>query len=332
VGLYTTAPITNLSDDPNPPYLDAAWLNRVDDGVDRAHADLESHIADTVDAHDATAISYAGSTNLSSTTVEAALDELDTEKLTSSDPRLTDTRTPTAGSVVNASVSAAAAIAESKLALASDAAAGTASRRTLGTSATSACAGNDARLSDTRTPAAASVTLATLATTVSAFHIGATAPATPKEGQGWYKDDTNETFVNIGTSGAPIWKQTDAPMTMQWSMPTITATGKVPFRWRVRRNITIVSYSISIDTAITSGSLVVDLDRATAAVPATMATLYSTTGNRPTITTTTAFGADAAAPPNTVDIPAGDFLQPRIATAPVGGANLSVFLEYYVRA
>lgn len=75
-----------------------------------------------------------------------------------SDARLSDSRTPTAGSVVNASVAAGAAIAESKLALASDAAAGTASRRTLGTGALQAAAGNDARLSDTRTPTDGSVT------------------------------------------------------------------------------------------------------------------------------------------------------------------------------
>lgn len=41
---------------------------------------LAAHLADTVDAHDATAISYAGNTSLSATTVEAALDELDDEK------------------------------------------------------------------------------------------------------------------------------------------------------------------------------------------------------------------------------------------------------------
>jgi hypothetical protein len=50
------------------------------------------------------------------------------------------------GSVVNADVSGSAAIAESKLNLASDAAAGTASRRTLGTTSTSAMAGNDKRV------------------------------------------------------------------------------------------------------------------------------------------------------------------------------------------
>jgi hypothetical protein len=58
------------------------------------------------------------------------------------DARLSDTRTPTDGTVTDAKVAAGAAIAESKLALASDAAVGTASRRTLGTGSLQAAAGD----------------------------------------------------------------------------------------------------------------------------------------------------------------------------------------------
>lgn len=68
------------------------------------------------------------------------------------DARLTDQRTPSDnsvtsakivnGTIVNEDISASAAIAESKLNLASDAAAGTPSRRTLGTGSTQAAAGN----------------------------------------------------------------------------------------------------------------------------------------------------------------------------------------------
>lgn len=58
------------------------------------------------------------------------------------DSRFSDTRTPTAGSVVDASVAAGAAIAETKLSLATDAAAGTGSRRTIGTGSLQAMAGN----------------------------------------------------------------------------------------------------------------------------------------------------------------------------------------------
>ena len=47
-------------------------------------ASIADHIADTSDAHDASAISYAGGTGISATDVEAAIDELATEKLDAS--------------------------------------------------------------------------------------------------------------------------------------------------------------------------------------------------------------------------------------------------------
>lgn len=59
-----------------------------------------------------------------------------------------------ASAVTNATVSAVAAIDETKLNLASDAAAITPSRRTLGVGALQATAGNDIRLTDARTPTA----------------------------------------------------------------------------------------------------------------------------------------------------------------------------------
>lgn len=82
-----------------------------------------------------------------------------TDAAAGNDARLSDTRTPTAGSVVDASVATNAAIAESKLALASDAAAGTASRRTLGSGATQAMPGN--RTLDAITAPAAAVSFNT---------------------------------------------------------------------------------------------------------------------------------------------------------------------------
>jgi hypothetical protein len=72
------------------------------------------------------------------------------------DSRLSDTRTPTDGSVTAAKVAAA-------LKPSGSAAAGDEALRALGASAATAAAGNDSRLSDTRTPTDASVTAAKVA-------------------------------------------------------------------------------------------------------------------------------------------------------------------------
>ena len=58
-----------------------------------AGTNLGNHTGAAAGAHAATAISYAGSTNLSATTVEAALDELDTEKAPKAAPTFTGTTT-----------------------------------------------------------------------------------------------------------------------------------------------------------------------------------------------------------------------------------------------
>ena len=92
------------------------------------------------------------------------------------DARFSDMRVPTDNSVTGGAPGAGVKIAATTIvagnivsgtltdvqvaAANKDGAAGTASMRTLGTSATSACAGNDARLSDMRTPSDASVTSA----------------------------------------------------------------------------------------------------------------------------------------------------------------------------
>lgn len=49
-----------------------------------AQTQLAAHLADTSDAHDASAISYAGGTGMAATDVEAAIDELATEKVAAS--------------------------------------------------------------------------------------------------------------------------------------------------------------------------------------------------------------------------------------------------------
>ncbi len=128
-------------------------------------------------AIDATKISASLKPSGTAVAATEALRALGTTAATAAagnDGRLSDTRVPTDASVTggiagagvkiaaltitDANVAVAAAIAESKLNLASDAAAGTASRRTLGTGAQQAASGADARLSDQRVPTDASVT------------------------------------------------------------------------------------------------------------------------------------------------------------------------------
>lgn len=94
------------------------------------------------DDQTAAEVPFAPTGSIAAANVQAALAEVDAEKVPLTDARLTDQRVPTDGSVTNAKVDAAASIAESKLSLASDAAAGTASRRTLGAGSTQAAAGN----------------------------------------------------------------------------------------------------------------------------------------------------------------------------------------------
>ena len=60
--------------------LDADLLDGNSSAFYATASSVSDHLGDTTDAHDASAISYLGSTNLAATEVEAALDELDTEK------------------------------------------------------------------------------------------------------------------------------------------------------------------------------------------------------------------------------------------------------------
>ena len=113
------------------------------------------------------------------------------------------------GSVTDASVSATAAIAESKLALASDAAAGVASRRTLGTAALQAAAGNDARLSDQRTDDI--------------------APLAPFEVVAQGTDPTIIDVVNgevWGFKDSALWRSTDSART--WTNVVGIGSGSTP--------------------------------------------------------------------------------------------------------
>lgn len=125
--------------------------------------------------------------------------------------------------IVDADVSASAAIAESKLALASDAAAGTASRRTLGTGALQALPGNHSSTTDTRAPTDGTVTVPKHVANQGpwirvADAAGRTSLGAIREGQLVYQADNDTYYQSNSPDG------TDAA-TVSW---TGIAAGGVP--------------------------------------------------------------------------------------------------------
>lgn len=136
------------------PDVPKTWRNAPDASTPlsaEALIDLENRLKAYIDDQ---AIAGAAAGDLSGTWPNLSVVTIDGHAVTAlifeGDVRLTNQRPAADNSVTNASVASGAAIAESKLQLASDAAAGTASRRTLGTGALQAAAGNDARFSDKR--------------------------------------------------------------------------------------------------------------------------------------------------------------------------------------
>ena len=97
------------------------------------------------------------------------------------------------GTIATADI-AALAITDALVATANkDGASGTVSMRTLGTGAAQAAAGNDARLSDTRTPTASTITQAMFTAGYRASFEGTSAPSSPANGDLWF-DQTNKVW------------------------------------------------------------------------------------------------------------------------------------------
>jgi len=73
------------------PPISASNLQKIETGIDTAHSELQDHLDDISDAHDASAISNVAAGGILATTVQAAIDELDTEKVAKSGDTMTST-------------------------------------------------------------------------------------------------------------------------------------------------------------------------------------------------------------------------------------------------
>jgi hypothetical protein len=126
-----------------------------------------------------------------------------------------------AGGVSVATQIAAGIITDVQVAAANkDGAAGTASLRTIGTAATQACAGNDARLSDTRTPASGSITTTAQfgGSNIAAIKLGTDGGATGIPGNAgnmYFAGDTLLLYISDGTAWVCVTPQTASVATSQ---------------------------------------------------------------------------------------------------------------------
>lgn len=193
---------------------------------------------------------------------------------------------------------------------------------------------SDPRNTDTRTPTDASVTPQKEAASVSFVEILTTSArnslSLPKTGKAIFNSTAALPEVNLGTPGAPAFAHVSPYQVMPFSKNTLAA-GEFPNRWYIVRNTQIARIWATLSIPITSGSLVVDLKYATDAAPTTLTTLYGTNpGNRITFTATSGVNAYrlVGTLPDTTQLTANQFVIPTVATAPTGGAGLSLFIEY----
>jgi hypothetical protein len=131
---------------------------------------------------------------------------------------------------------------------------------------------------------------------------------------------TGGTTVNasaLNSQAAAYYADHIIPYTKTGALTVSTGT----IRYRLPWAATIISTTAAVGTAPTGASLILDVLK-------NGTTIYSTTGNRPTIAATT--NATTTSPtPNTTALAAGDYLTVNVAQigSTVAGSDLSVFIE-----
>ena len=117
------------------------------------------------------------------------------------------------------------------------------------------------------------------------------------------------------------WLATNAPSEIYYTVPgTLTAAGgavRIPFA----RAATITNVAVSVNTAPTGASILVDVNK-------NGTTIFTTQGNRPTIAVST--NADNTSTPDVTAIAANDYLTVDVdqVGSTVAGADLTVRIDY----
>lgn len=107
-----------------------------------------------------------------------------------------------------------------------------------------------------------------------------------------------------------------------FSIPGTLTTTTGTLRWRTPLALTLLGTTAAVNTAPTGASIIVDVLK-------NGTTIYTTTGNRPTI----AISGNATTsepPPDVTSMVAGDYLTVNIAQvgSTIAGADLTVFVRY----
>lgn len=134
-----------------------------------------------------------------------------------------------------------------------------------------------------------------------------TAPASPTTGMLWVDSDApSGTYDEVAVFGS------DGALTVK------TGTS----RWRFPFAATILGTTASVGTAPTGASLILDVKK-------NGTTIYSTTGNRPTIAIS-GFATTTEPTPDVTAMAVGDYLTVDVAQigSTVAGSDLTVFVRY----
>jgi hypothetical protein len=131
-------------------------------------------------------------------------------------------------------------------------------------------------------------------------------------------DTTNHTLYYRSGS---TWRQANTALTQTFTVPGVLTVGTGKARFYFNRAVTVSNVAVSVSTAPTGASVIVDVNK-------NGTTIFTTQANRPTITASTF--TDLSSPPNVTSFAANDYLTVDIDQigSTVAGSDLVVQIEY----